>query len=115
MAGVALIALGVVALLTGLWLRRRSWRAGNQAASRQDRTSRALVAYGLACMTTAPLVVASVGCAALSYYLGSTAGQAAGTHASRRATTVMVEGAVAAAVLCGLVVLCEARGILPLQ
>lgn len=110
-SGVLLVTLGVLAVAGGLWLRRSLWREGSQTG---EKASRALLAYGLACMTTAPLVIAAAGFAALGYYCGSTTETMPhGTPSSRR--MFLKEAAILACLLSGLVILLEGRAVLPFQ
>jgi hypothetical protein len=65
-------------------------------------------------MTTAPLVIAAAGFAALGYYLEpTTEAMPHGTPSSRR--MFLSEAAVLACLLSGLVILLEGRAVLPFQ
>lgn len=111
--GTLLITLGIAAMAGGVWLRRARWLDGIVPAdATNEKLSRGLIAYGLAAMTTDPLVVASVGFACLAYWSHSIPD--AGTQRqSSQARTVLVEGALLASVLAALTVLFSARGVLP--
>lgn len=114
-AGMLLIGLGVMATASGLWLRRIRWSGKERSVTeRQERASRALLAYGLACMTTAPLVLASVGFACLAFWFQDTVGSREREHQSR-ARLIVTEGALVAGVLLILTILFEGRGVLPFQ
>jgi membrane-associated phospholipid phosphatase len=68
--GRLLMAVGIVAIISGLWLRRGYWMDRARPVPLEARkASGVLVAYGLACMTTAPLVLASAGFACVAYWL----------------------------------------------
>lgn len=115
MIGMVLMGLGLLALTSGLWLRRSTWAGSGQPLSLgQEKASRALLAYGLACMTTSPLVVAAVGCAAIGYYFAQPAGQFSPKPPSR-SRRLIVEGAVVASLLLGFTIIFQARGVLPFQ
>lgn len=113
--GTLLIALGVVAAASGLWLRRARWMDGEMpVGATHERLSRGLIAYGLGAMTTAPLVVASVGFACLAYWFQSSPNGGAESRLSQ-SRTVMTEGALLAGVLFALTVLWTGRGVLPFK
>jgi membrane-associated phospholipid phosphatase len=114
-SGVLLIGVGLLALAGGVWLRRGVWVADQQASAlRQEASSRALIAYGLACMTTAPLVVAAAGFAGFAYWFAETQEKAVAERRSR-AQRIVTEGALVASLLLALSILFQARGILPFQ
>ncbi len=110
-SGILLMTLGSLAVAGGLWLRRSLWQAGSR---RMETASRALMAYGLACITTAPLVIASSGFAALGYYLGQVEESPPLDPSSPR-RILLSEAAVFACLLSGLVILFEGRAVLPFQ
>ncbi len=111
--GTLLIALGIAATMSGVWLRRARWTDGIVAVdATNEKLSRGLLAYGLAAMTTDPLVVAAVGFACLAYWSHS------GPDTQRQlsqARTVLAEGVLLASVLAALTVLFSARGVLPFR
>ncbi|HXV68342.1 MAG TPA: phosphatase PAP2 family protein [Nitrospira sp.] len=107
-----LVGLGVVAMTTGLWLRLTAWMSGT--GSRQGRSAQAapvLVAYGLAAMTTAPLVLASVGFACLAVWFTAPEEPEQGNPA----WVMMREGILFVAVLLALLTLYQGRGVLPFR
>ncbi len=111
--GTLLSTLGVAAMASGLWLRRVRWRH-RSADIREEKLSRGLIAYGLAAMTTAPLVVASVGFACLAYWAhGDPEGTA--PKPSFQIPTALAEGALVASVVLALTVLYSGRGVLPFR
>ncbi|MBD0316308.1 MAG: phosphatase PAP2 family protein [Nitrospiraceae bacterium] len=115
MTGTLLIALGIAAMATGLWLRRVRWSHGVwPAGATHEKLSRGLLAYGLAAMTTAPLVVASVGFACLAYW-----SQSGSDHTTQRSPSrtpaMLAEGALVGSVVLALTVLYSGRGVLPFR
>ena len=118
MTGTLLVALGVLALASGLWLRRGMWfgKSCPSIVDWQGKTSPALIAYGLACMTTAPVVIAAVGFACLAHWLQQTAELDMERGEQRSGLRmVLVEGALVAGLLLALTILFEGRGVLPFQ
>jgi membrane-associated phospholipid phosphatase len=113
LTGMLLIGLGVVAMASGLWLRRGRW-IGRESAARNEPISRGLIAYGLASMTTAPLVLASVGFACLAYWFQDGAHVGASQPPSK-VRRMMGESALLAGVLMALTILFAGRGVLPLR
>ena len=113
--GALLIGLGVVATASGLWLRRTTWIGSEKPVTGwQEKASLVLMAYGLACMTTAPLVLASVGFACLAYWFQEQV-DARGVEQRSQARTMMVEGALVVCLLVALTILFEGRGVLPFR
>lgn len=114
-AGVLLTGLGAAAVASGLWLRRANWIADERRVTlREDTASRALIGYGLAAMTTAPLVVAAAGLACLAYATEAGTDAAEGRPRSR-AGRLATEGALALSLMGVLAILVEGRGVLPLR
>jgi undecaprenyl-diphosphatase len=114
-AGTILIGLGAVATASGFWLRRAMWVSRErEATGRQGKASLALIGYGLASMTTAPLVLASVGFACLACWFHDSAGVKEREHQSR-VRLVVTEGALVVGVLLVLTILTEGRGVLPFR
>ena len=113
MAAVLLIGLGMVTTASGLWLRRTTW-VGDRGPALNWRGHAALVliAYGLAAMTTSPLVLASVGFACLAAWFA--AAEASGQDRPP-ARAMMREGALVIAVLLALAILYDGRGVLPFR
>lgn len=111
--GTLLMALGIVATMSGLWLRRGYWSDRETLVPvRRGKASVVLIAYGLACMTTAPLVLASVGFACAAYWLEDDTTSAAAIRPSQT-RVVLVEGAIVAGILLALMVVLKGHGILP--
>jgi len=111
-ASVLLVGLGVVTTATGLWLRRTTWvRGPDSGPSRSSRAAPALMAYGLAAMTTSPLVLASAGFACLAVWF--TASEEA--EQDRPAWLMTREGILLASLLLALLLLYEGRGVLPFR
>lgn len=113
--GIVLIGLGIVAIASGLWLRWSHWIGGEtEARDGQQTVSTTFIAYGLACITTAPLVIAAVGFACLGQW---TQALQSSHSAEQRSTfrTVLMESALIASLLLVLTILVEGRGVLPFQ
>jgi undecaprenyl-diphosphatase len=115
LTGVLLIGLGVAGTAGGLWLRRIQWggKEGPVAVC-QTKASPALLAYGLAAMTTSALVVASAGFACLAYWLDDAVVPAARTKDSR-VRVILRESLLVGAVLLALLILFAGRGVLPFR
>jgi membrane-associated phospholipid phosphatase len=115
LSGTVLVGVGLLAVVSGVWLRRHTW-ADDRPAPEQVRetSSRLLIAYGLACMTTAPLVIAAAGFACVSYWLAQMNEDPLAEPPSRTRRMV-TEGAVLATLLLALSILFQARGVLPFQ
>ena len=72
MVGNLFSALGVAAIAGGVWIRRTRWaRGARTGGSRQSDLSMILIAYGLAAMTTSPLVLSSVGFLCMASWLNA--------------------------------------------
>jgi len=113
--GMLFVALGVVAVVGGLWLRRTYWVSQERATrSRQSMTSVCLIAYGLAAMTTSPLVLSSVGFACLAFWFDMI-GKVQGSLEGSSTWSVVQESALLGGVVLAILILVDARGVLPLQ
>ena len=113
--GMLFVALGVVAVVGGLWLRRTYWVSQKRTArSWQLMTSVCLIAYGLAAMTTSPLVLSSVGFACLGCWFDAIR-QAHRNLEQSPNRFVVQESALLGGVALALLILVDARGVLPLQ
>jgi undecaprenyl-diphosphatase len=114
-AGALMMGLGAVAVASGLWLRRANWfDKANSIKGWRATASLALIAYGLAAMTTSPLVLASVGFACLASCFNrilASDGPAPDSHA----WLMMREGALLGGMLLALLVLYDGRGVLPFR
>ncbi len=114
-ASVLFVVLGAVAIVGGLWLRRTYW-SGRQGSvtNRQLNASALLMAYGLAAMTTSPLVLSSVGfsCLATWFY---TEDRFRGQHEESPRWSAMKEGALLGGLVLAILILVDARGVLPFQ
>ena len=115
LSGTLLIGFGAVATTSGLWLRRTNWVGKEQsAAGGRAKTSLALIAYGLAAMTTSPLVLASVGFACLASWFNGTVTLEEETQGSY-ARLVLRESVLLGGVLLAILILYDGRGVLPFQ
>lgn len=114
-AGALMVGLGAVAAASGLWLRRTNWfDKANSVKGWQANASLALIAYGLAAMTTSPLVLASVGFACLAFCFNGILSSEVPAQDSQ-AWSMIKEGALLAGVLFALLVLYDGRGVLPFR
>jgi undecaprenyl-diphosphatase len=114
MVGILFLALGVVAVAGGLWIRRIYWsRRGRMRRSRYSNISTLLIAYGLAAMTTSPLVISSVGFACMASWLHMN-GLNDDLEESPR-WGVMRESALMVGLAIAIFILIDARGVLPFQ
>lgn len=114
MVGILFLALGVVAVAGGLWIRRIYWsRRGRTRRSRYSNISTLLIAYGLAAMTTSPLVISSVGFACMASWLHMN-GLNDDLEESPR-WCVMRESALMGGLAIAIFILIDARGVLPFQ
>lgn len=115
MSGTVLIGLGAVATASGLWLRRTNWIGKVRAATdRQAKAALMLLAYGLAAMTTSPLVLASVGFVCLASWLDGVVTPQARRQDSH-ARLVLRESMLLGGVLLALLILYDGRGVLPFR
>lgn len=115
LAGTLLIGLGTVAMAGGLWLRLIQWLGREQPmADKNDKASLLLIAYGLACMTTAPLVLAAVGFACLAFWFQESP-KAAEVGQRSQGGRIITEGALVMILLMALTILFAGRGVLPFQ
>ncbi len=114
MVGILFLALGIVAVAGGLWIRRIYWsRRGRTRRSRYSNISALLIAYGLAAMTTSPLVISSVGFACMASWLHMN-GLNDDLEESPR-WCVMRESALMGGLAIAIFILIDARGVLPFQ
>ncbi len=112
--GMLFVALGIVAVVGGLWIRRTYWVSQERAARIwQSMTSLCLIAYGLAAMTTSPLVLSSVGFMCLACWFDAI-GQAHGSLEESPNWFVVQESALLGGVVLAALILVNARGVLPL-
>ncbi len=111
--GMLFMALGATAVMAGLWIRRTYWivREGF-GGTWQSKTSLYLIAYGLAAMTTSPLVLAAVGFTCLACWLNAL-GQAHGSPEESPSWSVVKESALLGSLALAALILVDARGVLP--
>ncbi len=113
MVGILFLVLGGGAVVCGLWIRRTHWvRGGRTGGSRHSNTSALLIAYGLAAMTTSPLVLSSVGFACLSSWLDAQGRNDDHTEESP-SWSMMRESALIGGSAIAILILVDARGVLP--
>lgn len=113
--GILFMAVGATALMAGLWIRRTWWIFRERlGGTRQSKTSLYLIAYGLAAMTTSPLVLAAVGFTCLSCWL-DTMGKAQGSLQESSSLSVVKESALLGSLALAALILIDARGVLPFE
>jgi undecaprenyl-diphosphatase len=114
-AGALLVGLGAVATASGLWLRRTNWIGKEKSVKDwQANVSLALIAYGLAAMTTSPLVLAAVGFACLASWFNGTVASEEQSQDSH-AWLMMRESVLLGGVLLALLILYDGRGVFSFQ
>ena len=115
MLGILFLALGAGAVVVGVWIRRSHWvRGGESGWSRRSNTSMLLIIYGLAALTTSPLVLSSVGFACMASWL-----DAIGRHDDHAEASpgwsMMRESALMGGLALAILILVDARGVLPFR
>lgn len=113
MTGLAFVAVGIISVAGGLWCRREDWLRSKRSGHNSWQPT-VLMAFGVAAMTTSPLVVASVGCVCVTTWFRSL------TYAHKPDEQVtrwyfMREGAIIVSLCLALLILVTARGVLPFQ
>lgn len=114
--GMAYMALGAVSITSGLWSRIGSWlkRERSKVNERQAMLPVLLIAYGLAGMTTSPLVLAAGGFVCLASWFGNSELRCKQDE-SVTEWSLMRESAIIGSLLLAGLILLNARGVLPLQ
>lgn len=115
MVDILFLTLGVAAVAGGLWIRKTHWiRRGGIGVSRLSELSTLLIAYGLAAMTTSPLVISSVGFACIGSWL-----HALGRNDDQAEESpgwfVMRESILIGGLALAILILIDGRGVLPFQ
>lgn len=113
LVGVLFVVLGVGAVVGGIWIRRAHWvRWGQSGEDRHSNISALLILYGLAAMTTSPLVLSSVGFVCMAFWLDAMGRNNA--HAKESSGwSMMRESALMGGVVLAILILVDARGVLP--
>ncbi|MBH0202045.1 MAG: phosphatase PAP2 family protein [Nitrospira sp.] len=107
------LALGAGAMAVGVWIRRTHWAGrGRQGGSWHSKTSVLLILYGLAAMTTSPLVLSSVGFSCMALWL-DTIGRNDNHSEESAGWSMMRESALIGGVALAILILVDARGVLP--
>ncbi len=115
MLGILFLVLGAGAVVGGLWIRRTHWaRKGGTGGNWHSHTSALLIAYGLAAMTTSPLVLSSVGFACMASWFEAI-GRNDDQAEESTSWSVMRETALIGGVAIAILILVDARGVLPFQ
>ncbi len=108
--GILFLALGISMVAAGLWIRRAQWF--RQARTGESQISAPLIMYGLAVMTTAPMVVSSVGFACLASWLYAM--DRHDDHITESTEWFMMrESAVIGGLAVAILILVDGRGVLP--
>ncbi|MGZ8385515.1 MAG: hypothetical protein ACXWWI_06065, partial [Nitrospira sp.] len=107
--------LGVGALVGGLWIRKTQWVRRERTGERwYSNTSALLMAYGLAALTTSPLVLSSVGFACMASWLDAIGRN--DIHAEESpGWSMMRESALLGGLAVAILILVDARGVLPFR
>lgn len=115
LAGMLYIALGAVAIMSGIWVRRTYWKLrARSGKTGRSRISLYLIACGLAAMTTSPLVLVVVGLTCLAFWSGSIE-QAQRDLEQSWNSFIMQEWALLGGLTLAVLILVSARGVLPFQ
>ncbi len=113
--GLLLIAVGVTAVIAGFWIRRTYWLSEDWPRETWlSKASLYLIVYGLAAMTTAPLVHVAVGFTCMASWL-DWMGHEQRSVDELSSVSVMKEGALLGSVALAALILVGARGVLPFQ
>ena len=115
--GILFLALGAGAVASGIWIRRTHWvRGGEPGGSRHSNISNSvlLIVYGLAALTTSPLVLSSVGFACMASWL-DTMGRNDDHVEELPGWSMMRESVLIGGVILAILILIDARGVLPFQ
>lgn len=113
-SGVAYLALGIASLVSGMWSRAGYWLTGERRSEpnkQQALVSALLIAYGLAAITTSPLVLSAVGFVCLASWFGGSERRCE----SAATWKIIQESAIMGSLLLALLILLGARGVLPFQ
>jgi len=115
MVGILFMMLGVGAVVGGLWIRKTHWVHRGRTGERwYSNTSALLIAYGLAALTTSPLVLSSVGFACMACWFDAIGRD--NDHAEELpGWSMMRESALLGGVALAILILVDARGVLPFQ
>lgn len=115
MVGILFLTLGAAAVAGGLWIRNTHWvRRGRIGVSRLSELSTLLIAYGLAAMTTSPLVVSSVGFACMASWLNAIS-RSDDQAKESPGWSMMWESALIGGLILAILILIDGRGVLPFQ
>jgi membrane-associated phospholipid phosphatase len=113
--GILFLALGAGAVAGGLWIRRTHWvRWRGAGGSWHAHTSALLIAYGLAAMTTSPLVLASVGFACMAVWLNDVVVPEEQSRVSKP-RFIAREGFLLGSLVLALLILFDGRAVLPFR
>ena len=111
--GLLFIAVGVTAVIAGFWIRRTYWLSEDWPRETWlSKASLYLIAYGLAAMTTSPLVLAAVGFTCLAFCL-DTIGQTQGGSEESSSLSMAKESALVGGLALATLILVDGRGVLP--
>ncbi len=111
--GTLLLVLAAATVVGGLWLRRDYWLDREKLIPGwQAKASTLLLAYGLAAMTTSPLVLASMGFVCLASWFVPMASVNEPSQASL-GWVAMREGVLVGGLVLAVLTLTQARAVLP--
>ncbi|MBK9307381.1 MAG: phosphatase PAP2 family protein [Nitrospira sp.] len=113
--GMLFMAVGVSAVMAGFWIRRTYWLSQDRPRETwSSKTSLYLIAYGLAAMTTSPLVHVAVGFTCMASWFDRL-GHEQIIVDEWSSVSVMKEGVLLGSVALAVLILVGARGVLPFQ
>lgn len=116
MTGLAFVTVGIIFLGGGLWGRKGYWFKKDYSgrSPQQATASMLLMAFGIAAMTTSPLVVASAGCVCVATWFRNRT-RPHKPEAQDTKWLSLREGAIFGSLCLALLILVTARAILPFQ
>lgn len=115
LVGMLFLVLAAVAILGALWLRRGHWSTTEQSREGwEPKTSMLLMVYGLAALTTSPLVLSSVGLVCLAVWFAPPV-LPSETDQNSSGWSVLREGALWGGLMLGTSLLLYAREVLPFR
>ena len=115
LVGTLFLVLATATILGALWLRRGHWlTTGQSQEGWQPKASILLIGYGLAALTTSPLVLASVGVVCLAVWFAPP-DLSSGTHQQSSGWSVFRESALWGGLMLGIALLLYARAVLPFR
>lgn len=115
LVGMLFLVLATMTFFGALWLRRGRWSMARESREGwQPKMSILLIAYGLAALTTSPLVLSSAGLVCLAVWLAPT-GLSSETDQHSLGSPVLRESVLLGGLLLGVSLLIGAREVLPFR